>query len=71
MRITVNGKEVETLSPISYEDGVAEGLWREGETVTYQGPRLGDKQRAGILRPGKRADIEEGFRFNSAFTGSA
>lgn len=71
MKITVNGKEIKADSPLSYERGVINGLWHEGDSVTYQGPRVGDKQRAGILTPGQGVDLEEGMRFSSAFTGSA
>jgi hypothetical protein len=70
--ITVNGRTYEVSSPLTYDDGVRFGLWRDGETVTYQGPRVGDKQRAGILAPKRGSvDLEEGMRFSTAFTGSA
>lgn len=71
MRIVANGKEAVAVSQLSYEEGVAMHLWREGDTVTYQGPRIGGKQRAGVLAPDGSVELEEGMKFTAAFTGNA
>ena len=71
VKVKINGREVTAVSPLSFAEGVRHGLWRDGETVTYQGPRVGDSQRAGILAPDGSVELQDGMRFSTAFTGNA
>lgn len=69
--ITVNGKERKVKSPLSFEAAVVMGLWKDRDSVTYQGPRHGDSRRSGILGQGEDMELEDGMRFTAMFTGNA
>lgn len=69
--IEVNGRPREVGSPLSYQDGVRFGLWRDGDSVTYEGARSGDKRRLGMLFPEGSVELEDGMRFSAAYTGNA
>lgn len=72
MKIVINGRE---HSPdghtISHEDVCRMVGKPASATVTYSGPRRGDSQRRGELRPGQVVELEPGLIFNAMVTSGA
>ena len=71
MKVTINGKEHEVGSELTYEQIARLANQPTYATCVYHTKRKNGNQRSGLLYSGKKVTVEEGMTISIIVTGNA